>query len=118
VIGMCALMASGCGGEAGSSDAATVVEAGEDAIVEVLDNTFRPEAISVASNTEVVWTNKGRNDHDIAPVDGEDWGIAADRFGPDAAYSYRFTEPGRYTYYCTLHGTKTRGMIGAVVVRE
>jgi plastocyanin len=31
-------------------------------------------------------------------------------------YSHVFTEPGEYPYYCTAHGTKTRGMIGKIVV--
>ena len=96
LAGACALALVGCGGGSGSSDATTVVEAGEPAPVDARDNTFRPEDISVAPGTEVVWTNKGRTDHDVQPVDDDDWGVAPDAFGPDATYTHTFAEPGRY----------------------
>ena len=51
------------------------------------------------------------------PANGN-WGVALEEFGADAVYSHTFTEPGAYDYYCTVHGTKTRGMIGKVVVTE
>jgi plastocyanin len=104
----------------GGSDASTstpVVESGT-VTVDALDNTFRRKEITVAPGTEVVWTNKGRNDHDILPVDGGKWGAEPDAFGPDATYTNRFTNPGTYEYYCSLHGTKAKGMIGTVTVRE
>jgi plastocyanin len=111
------LVVAGCGGsDAASSDAATQeVESGRVA-VDAVDNAFRRAEITVAPGTEVVWTNKGRSEHDVMPVDGGDWGVAPSAFGPDVTYSYRFTEPGTYAYYCTLHGTKTKGMIGTVTV--
>ena len=50
---------------------------GDEAPVKVLDNTFNDENIEVAPGTNVVWTNDGRQDHDIVPVGGEvsDWGV-------------------------------------------
>jgi plastocyanin len=113
-----ALVLMSCGGDDDSGDEPTVIDAGEEAAVEARDNVFRPEEISVVPGTEVVWTNEGRSDHDIEPVEGDNWGIAPDGFGPDATYAHTFDEPGRYAYYCTLHGTPTRGMRGAVIVRE
>jgi plastocyanin len=80
---------------------------------------FKPETIEVKPGTKVVWTNEGRNNHDIVPVAANgNWGVALEEFGADAVYSHTFTEPGVYDYYCTVHGTKTRGMIGKVVVTE
>ena len=86
--------------------------------VQAVDNSFRPEDLEVAAGTEVVWTNDGRTDHDIQMVDGDDFGVERDDFTPGDEYSFQFTEPGTYAYYCTLHGSETAGMIGSVEVTE
>jgi len=88
-------------------------------VVEVLaiDNTFRPETLSVEAGTEVVFVNNGRNAHDVRPADGSDgWGVAADGFEPGDRYSLVFGAPGTYAYYCSIHGTATAGMLGTIEV--
>ena len=70
----------------------------------------------MAAGTEVVWENDGRNEHNVIPVEGDEWGVEADEFAPGDSYSYRFTEPGTYDYYCSLHGTTTAGMVGSITV--
>jgi plastocyanin len=100
----------GCG-----DDEVTLVE-GVERPVQVLDNTFRPERLEVAAGTEVVWDNGGRNDHNVLPVEGDSWGVEAEDFAPGDTYRHRFTEPGTFDYYCSLHGTTTKGMVGSIVV--
>lgn len=116
LLGVVVLVAlSGCGeGGSGASDVELVE--GVTREVGVLDNTFRPETVDVAAGTVVVWENGGRNDHNILPTEGDGWGVEADAFAPGDAYEHRFTEPGEYPYYCSLHGTKTKGMVGTIVV--
>jgi plastocyanin len=85
--------------------------------VTTLDNTFVEEEVNVEVGTEVVWKNGGRNDHDIVPVvESEGWGVGSEGFHPGDAYSYVFTEPGEYPYYCTIHGTADVGMTGTIIV--
>ena len=84
--------------------------------ITALDNSFRPENIEIAPGTEVVWTNKGRNEHNVLHVDGDDWGVEVDDFQPGGTYSHTFDEPGVYRYYCSIHGTTDAGMIGTIVV--
>jgi plastocyanin len=110
--GVAAVLLGACGGD---GDAAPVL-VDDEVAVQALDNTFRPEEITVAAGTEVVWTNDGRSVHNVLPVEGDDWGVEADDFGPDAVYGHRFTEPGTHRYYCSLHGTTTAGMVGVVEV--
>jgi plastocyanin len=112
VMGMLAATALGACRDGGD---VTLVE-GVEAPVQVLDNTFRPEEVEVAAGTEVVWDNGGRNDHNVLPVEGDDWGVEADEFGPGDTYRHRFTERGTHPYYCSLHGTTTKGMVGTIVV--
>lgn len=110
------LVVVGCGG---SEDGAAVPDAPlVDAVVRVgvIDNTFRPGRVDVAAGTTVEWRNGGRNPHDVVPIDTFGWGIEADAFAPRGVYRHRFTEPGIYAYYCSLHGTETAGMGGTIVV--
>jgi plastocyanin len=86
------------------------------ATVQSIDTTFRPDRIEVAPGTEVVWVNRGRNEHDIASEAG--FGVTAADFQPGDEYRHVFTEPGEYPYHCTIHGTETIGMIGTVVVTD
>jgi plastocyanin len=84
--------------------------------VRAIDNTFDAGAIRVPAGTTVRWTNEGRQDHDVVPAEGDAWGVPVEDFAPGAVYEHTFDQPGTYSYYCTIHGTATRGMVGAVVV--
>lgn len=105
----------GEGTDADLPDDLVVVE-GTEVAVQSLDNTFRAQNIQVQPGATVTWTNDGRNEHDVLPVEGDDWGVEVEDFAPGAEYAHTFEEPGVYDYYCTLHGTTTAGMIGTVVV--
>ena len=98
----------------GSSDV-DLVE-GVEVDVLAVDNVFKAEVVTVEAGTEVVWKNKGRNDHNILPVEEGDFGVEIEEFTPGDVYSYRFTEPGTYPYYCSLHGNEEVGMIGTIEV--
>ncbi len=117
-----ALLAAGCGGDESAASSDTSGQAAlVDEQVEVLaiDNAFDPETIEVEAGTTVVWRNTGRNDHNVVPVDDDaDWGIATEDFLPGDRAEARFTEPGTYRYYCSIHGTAKAGMTGQIVVTE
>ena len=95
-----------------------VVIDGTAATVQSLDNTFRAPDIQVEPGTTVTWTNDGRNEHDVLPVDGDAWGVEVEGFQPGDAYEHTFTEPGVYDYYCSIHGTTSAGMVGSVTVAD
>jgi plastocyanin len=108
-------LAAGCSGGDEEATATSLVE-GVEVRVSSIDNTFRPETLEVAAGTEVRWTNDGRNEHNVLPVEGDEWGVAVESFEPGDEYVHRFTEPGTYAYYCSLHGTTTQGMVGTIEV--
>lgn len=105
-----------CGSSGDSGDADLVEGVSKD--VDAVDNSFQPGEITVQAGTEIVFSNRGRNDHNIVPADpDQDWGIAVDDFKPGTtADPVRFTEPGTYGYYCSIHGTPTAGMTGTITV--
>jgi plastocyanin len=129
------VVAAGCGGGSksgasgltspGSTEPAgsdvpddVVVVDGPSAQVIALDNTFRVADIQVKPGTTVTWTNRGRNDHDVLPAEGDAWGVGADGFTPGGVYTATFDRPGVYHYYCSIHGTAASGMVGTVVVAD
>lgn len=109
----------------GEGSAAEVV-VGTVVQVQALDNTFREKDVTIARGTEVVWTNVGRNDHDVQPDDAVpdeavpddegEWGVEAVAFAPGATFSHVFDAPGVYHYLCTIHGVAGRGMVGTITV--
>lgn len=86
-----------------------------------LDNNYIPQVLEIAAGTEVLWENNGRNVHDVIPADdltATSWGVLQAEFEPTDTYSYVFTKPGTYTYFCTIHGTPTAAMFGTIIVTE
>lgn len=111
---------------------ATVPPNGETASVIVLDNSYRPIEIEISAGTEVVFENRGRNEHNILPdfvkndaalvelLGADDspisWGVVSVELAPTMTYSHVFTAPGTYAYYCSIHGAPGAGMYGSIVV--
>ncbi len=88
--------------------------------VEANDNTFGANAvIRVRPGTEVVWTNVGRNDHNIIPLEpSKQFGVGQQAFTPGDEHEFTFDEPGVFEYFCDIHGSKDEGMVGTVVVGD
>lgn len=111
---------------------ATVPPNGESVTVQVLDNSYRPIDLEIAAGTEVVFDNRGRNEHNILPdavmndaallellaTDSSPsaWGVASTEFAPGEVFSHIFTAPGVYSYYCSIHGVPGVGMYGIIRV--
>ena len=89
-------------------------------VVRVLatDNLFRAPNTSAKVGDTVQWTNKGKNDHDVLPQEGNAWGVRTEGFHPGAVYEYVFNEPGAYAYYCSIHGTNKAGMVATITVTK
>ena len=116
------LLAAGCGssgatvsGAPASPDTLSPVKSGT-VKVSAVDNYFQDQDITVTAGSKVVWTNLGRNDHNIKTVDAGDFGVDTKGFGPGASYAATLSTPGTYHYYCTIHGTAERGMVGTIQV--
>lgn len=89
------------------------------ATVQVLDNQFAPRDVTILVNQTVTW-NWGANvsgSHNVTPSDGSFPPRSGNvQPGPNT-YSYTFTAPGTYTYYCEAHGLPAgTGMAGTVTV--
>jgi plastocyanin len=81
----------------------------EHAEVKIDNFTFAPKTLTVKAGTTVMWRNEDDIPHTVAsstrvfksqPLDTED------------QFSFTFTEPGSYEYFCSLHARMT----GTIVV--
>ena len=76
-----------------------------------IDNfSFGPQTLTVAVGTEVVWVNRDDIPHTIVSADGIFKSKVRDT---DEKFSYKFTNSGTYSYYCSLHPKMT----GKIVVQ-
>jgi plastocyanin len=69
--------------------------------------------------TRVKFVNVGRNDHNVLPSSEEDefLHIPTGRLEPDESVGIWMRKPGKYRYYCSLHGTRAAGMRGVITVK-
>ena len=108
-----ALVAAALGGACALPLAALIVLPGQaqNAPVAVsIDNfTFNPQKLTVKAGTTVTWTNMDDIPHAIAAVSKQ---FKSKTLDTDDAYSFTFTTPGSYEYFCSLHPHMT----GTVVV--
>jgi amicyanin len=75
-----------------------------------IDNfTFNPQKLTVKAGTTVTWTNKDDIPHAIAAVGKE---FKSKVLDTDNSFSFAFTTPGSYDYFCSLHPHMT----GTIVV--
>jgi plastocyanin len=76
-----------------------------------IDNfTFGPAALTVPINTVVTWVNKDDVPHVVASTESAFKSKALDT---DEKFSYTFSKPGTYPYYCPIHPKMT----GKIVVQ-
>jgi amicyanin len=81
----------------------------EDAEVKIDNFTFAPQHLTVKSGTTVTWTNEDDIPHTVAASSKAFKSKALDT---DDRFSFTFTTPGTYEYFCALHPHMT----GSIVV--
>ncbi len=76
-----------------------------------IDNfTFSPPTITVGVGSTVTWTNQDDIPHTVV---ASDRAFKSKVMDTDEKYSFTFTRPGEYGYFCSLHPH----MVGKVVVK-
>lgn len=61
---------------------------------------FLPATLTVTAGSDVTWVNHDGEPHTITSTDRQ-FGSSAMDTGD--RYTYKFTKPGTYTYFCTVH---------------
>lgn len=96
----------------GVLSAALCTARAQSAVAVSIDNfTFNPEHVTVKAGSTVTWTNRDDIPHTVVATGHAFRSKALDT---DDSYSFTFTTPGTYEYFCSLHPH----MVGTVVVES
>ena len=87
----------------------------EEVTVKIGNFTFGPQELKVKAGTTVTWTNEDDIPHTVVSPNG----FRSKVLDTDGKYSFTFTAPGTYKYFCSLHPHMTgivivEGQIGGV----
>ena len=94
------LRAAGVAFILGACIAAGLAWAATDAAVKIDNFTFGPEKLTVKAGTTVTWTNEDDIPHTVVATNRAFRSKALDT---DDKFSFTFTTPGSYEYFCSLH---------------
>ena len=80
----------------------------EDATAKIDIFTFVPARLTVKAGTTVTWRNEDDIPHTVTSVTQRFKSRALDT---DDTFSFTFTEPGTYDYFCSLHPRMTATVV-------
>ncbi len=111
-----ALVAASLGAATATMLAAVILpgwaqNAGAAGAVSIDNFTFTPATLTVKAGTTVTWTNRDDIPHGIASSDNAF--AKSKAMDTDQSYSFTFTTPGTYKYFCYVHPH----MVGTIVVQ-
>ncbi|MHB8574795.1 MAG: cupredoxin domain-containing protein, partial [Dehalococcoidia bacterium] len=93
----------------------SVARADDPTLISMVNNLYAPNTVTIAAGTTVVWSNDedpnaAGNTHDVIEDSSS---FYSDYLNAGDSYSYTFSTPGTYHYFCDLHDN----MDGYVVVQ-
>ena len=78
-----------------------------------IDNfSFTPPTLTVATGTMVTWTNRDDIPHTVVSTD-DPKAFKSKVLDTDEKFSFAFSKPGTYPYFCSIHPKMT----GKVIVQ-
>ncbi len=96
-------------GKTPQASAAPAMAAGNTDVA--IDNfTFTPQTLTVAAGTKVTWINHDDVPHTVKSTEKK---FLSGTLDTDDKFSFVFSEPGTYPYFCTVHSQMT----GTIVVK-
>ncbi len=78
------------------------------AAVKIDNFSFGPASLIVAAGTTVTWTNNDDVPHTVV---SDDKVFKSKALDTDDKFSYTFTKPGTYNYFCSVHPKMTAKVV-------
>ncbi len=72
--------------------------------------TFTPDSLTVPVGATVTWVNQDDIVHTVTSVDNH---FASPALDTGDMFKFKFTTPGTYSYFCSLHPK----MVGKIIVK-
>ena len=103
--------------EADDADDDDDADDGESVTVEVTDNAFSPDEVTIDAGDTVTWDwADSANPHSVVGTNDNAADLESEILtGAGNTFEFTFTEPGEYEYQCSVHGT---AMTGVIVVED
>ena len=79
--------------------------------INIKDFMFTPRNLVILVGSKVTWTNKDEEPHKVAEVNSS---FTSQPLDTDEGFTYEFTTPGKYQYFCTVHPRMT----GTIIVEN
>ena len=92
----------------GNENAAKTTAAAPAQAITIDNFMFSPMTLTVPVGTTVTWTNKDDIPHTVVNTDQKFKSKALDT---DDSFSYTFTQPGTYEYFCSMHPKMTAKIV-------
>ena len=119
------LIVVACGGSYGGADMSTgpntpatpaPVQTNTVKLITSGGNRFEPANVEVPVGTTVtfVWES---GIHDVTSTGSPSFQSSGDPVSAPRSFPVTFTQPGTYTFYCSVHGSPNSGMRGTITVR-
>jgi plastocyanin len=102
-----ALVASG----AGTATSAPRASDPPSYTINIKDFMFAPRNLTIPVGSKVTWINKDEEPHKVAEVNSS---FTSKPLDTDEGFTYEFTAPGKYEYFCTVHPRMT----GTIIVEK
>jgi plastocyanin len=83
-------------------------KSGPEVAVKIDNFSFSPATITVPVGTTVRWTNRDDIPHTVV---SDDKSIKSKPLDTDETFTYTFTKPGTYTYFCSIHPKMTAKIV-------
>jgi plastocyanin len=97
-------------GTGGAPLAAAAATAAAGPRIEITKHAFSLPTVTVQAGATVTWVNHDDDAHTVVSTTAL---FRSPGLDTDDSFSFRFTKPGTYQYFCTLHPL----MVGKVIVR-
>lgn len=109
MFGVAILLAAIAAGPSQSILAATPPANSSPEVAVKIDNfSFSPATITVPKGTTVRWTNRDDIPHTVV---SDDKAFKSKPLDTDEAFTYTFTKPGTYGYFCSIHPKMTAKVV-------
>ena len=79
-----------------------------EAVITIDNFSFSPATLTVPTGTTVHWTNHDDIPHTIV---SDDKAFKSKALDTDEQFTYTFTKPGTYSYFCSLHPKMTAKIV-------
>ena len=92
----------------------TIPQGAHNRLCATFHNCYSPEEINISTGDTIVWPNRDSELHTVTSgMPGKsDGNFDSGLYKPNESWSFTFTDPGVFKYYCTIHPW----MIGKVTV--